>query len=42
MKGMEGCGLEGGGVGELPSEVRVVSVPAGAIACVNTALFFHI
>ena len=34
--------LEGRNIGEYRGVVRVVSVPTGAIACGDAALFFHI
>ena len=39
---MEKCISEGRFVGEFWGGVRVVSVPAGAIACVDACLFLHI
>ena len=41
-KSMEGGTVEGGNIGEFRGAVRVVSVPARAITCVDPSLFFHI
>ena len=40
--GVEECSLEGKNIGEFRGRVSVVSVPAGAIVYLDTALFFRI
>ena len=37
-EGVEKCSLKGGNIREFRGGVRVVSVPAGAIGCVDAAL----